>query len=157
MGAFLVSAFSLAFAFLAQYGFDLEPCILCLYQRIPFFMVMGLSALALARPDWFKPLMIAAALLFLGNACLAFYHVGVEQHWWVAATGCSAGASDIQTFNPDEFLASLQKKQPKACDQVDWTFLGISMATYNVFYCLVLGALMLTVLRLINQKSGATA
>ena len=46
-GIFAVSATALANAYIAEYGFGLEPCILCLYQRVPYAVagVLGLAAL----------------------------------------------------------------------------------------------------------------
>lgn len=41
----LVSVGSLGFAFYAQYVQKLLPCVLCLYQRVPFYGVAGLSLL----------------------------------------------------------------------------------------------------------------
>jgi len=33
---FAAAVFALGNAYTAQYAFDLEPCILCLYQRVPY-------------------------------------------------------------------------------------------------------------------------
>ena len=40
---FLISSISLMMALMAQYVFDLEPCILCLYQRVPFYINIALG------------------------------------------------------------------------------------------------------------------
>ena len=45
-----VSIGSLAMAFAAQYLFGLDPCILCLYQRIPYAVTVVL-AVSLNRPS----------------------------------------------------------------------------------------------------------
>lgn len=42
-GLAAISAFALSMAFTAQYIFGLEPCILCLYQRIPYALVIALG------------------------------------------------------------------------------------------------------------------
>jgi len=126
----LVGAGSLTMAFTAQYGFDLEPCILCLYQRVPFAVAIGLGAIGMWRPEWLAGVFALAVLTFATGATIAFYHVGVEQHWWVSA--CTGDVAD--RVSGSDLLASLQAKQPKSCDTVDWTFLGISMATWNVVF-----------------------
>lgn len=124
---------SLAFAFTAQYGFNLEPCILCLYQRIPFAIVAILGGIGYYRPQWLAPLFAMATAAFAINSAIAFYHFGVEQHWWVSAAGCGGG--NVNTVNSAaDILASLDKPQPKACDAVDWTFLGVSMAGWNIVF-----------------------
>jgi len=128
----VVGGGALMMAYIAQFGFGLEPCVLCLYQRIPYAMVAMLGFLGMMRPHLVKPIMIIAAVTFAGGAGIAAYHFGVEQHWWASATGCMGDAG--KTFTTQDLMQSMQKKQPKACDAVDWTFFGISMAGWNVLF-----------------------
>lgn len=127
---------ALAGAYTAQYVFGLEPCILCLYQRIPFAIGGALAIVGVARPEHAKVIMAILIGVFLFEAGLAFYHVGVEQHWWVAATGCSS--SGEISANVAEMLKNIQKPSPKPCDEVDWAILGISMASWNVLFSIFL-------------------
>jgi len=132
-----VAVWSLGLAYAAQYVFGLEPCILCLYQRVPFAVAGALAIVALFLVPEKRGVVIAlCGVAFLVNAGIAFYHVGVEQHWWVSAAGCGDPGGGAMTL--EQMKASLLAKPPKACDEVDWTFLGISMATYNVPYSLAL-------------------
>ncbi len=126
------SAAALASAYIAQYVFGLEPCILCLYQRIPFALAIILAGAALFRPDAAKIIMALMIALFVFEGALAFYHVGTEQHWWASATGWSSTGEISKS--PAEMLKNLQKSIPKPCDEVDWTILGISMAAWNVLF-----------------------
>lgn len=132
------SAAALAAAYIAEYGFELLPCILCLYQRIPFAANIALGLVAAAaffygRRPMGAVIVILAGVVFLGNAALAFYHVGVEQHWWVSAF-------EACTFDPNNLRAALD--QPAVpCDEIPWEMFGISMAGYNVIMCGVAGVL----------------
>lgn len=130
-----VGAGALAMAYVAQYVFGLEPCILCLYQRIPYAVVAILGFIGMMRPYALRPVLMAAAAVFLAGAALAFYHVGVEQHWWASATGCSGGNLST-TVTPADLMKSLETAPPKPCDAVDWTVLGVSMAGWNVVFSL---------------------
>jgi len=127
-----VGAGALAMAYIAQFGFGLEPCVLCLYQRIPYALVAILGFAGLMRPHLMGKLLILAALVFSFGAVIAAYHVGVEQHWWASATGCSGDIA--KTSTPQDLIQSMQVKPVKACDAVDWTMLGISMAGWNVLF-----------------------
>ena len=129
-----VGAGALSMAYIAQFGFGLEPCVLCLYQRIPYAVVAILGFIGMMRPHLVKPFFILAAVMFLSGAALGAYHFGVEQHWWASATGCSGDVS--KAFTTQDLMQSMQKKQPKACDAVDWTFLGVSMAGWKVLFSL---------------------
>ncbi|MBL6958099.1 MAG: disulfide bond formation protein B [Rhodospirillales bacterium] len=137
LGILAASVGALGSAYTAQYGFDLEPCILCLYQRVPF-LVTGLLALVALRvqPGSTKTVFVGlAGVVFLVGAGIAAYQVGVEQHWW--ASGCSGGLPE--NLSIADMKQILTQKQPKPCDDVDWTLFGVSMATYNVFYSGLLG------------------
>ena len=145
------SAGALASAYVAQYVFDLEPCILCLYQRIPFAIAIVLALTAVFKPDFAGAIMAMLIALFIFEGGLAFYHVGVENHWWVSATGCS-GAGGISQ-SPAEMLKNLQKSIPKPCDEVDWTILGISMAAWNVVFSILLAGGSFFGLKQIKRKA----
>jgi disulfide bond formation protein DsbB len=134
----LVTVASLALAMSAQFIFGLDPCILCLYQRVPFALtgLLAVVALRLSTSSLLIPIIvILCGLIYLTGASIAIYHVGVEQHWWIS--GCSGSLSTEVTL--DQLRASLMQKPEKACDDVDWTLFGISMATYNVFFSGMLG------------------
>jgi len=138
----LVAIGTLAAALTAEHVFKLEPCILCIYQRLPFVAtgVMGLIALRMENfPVAVVALIALSGLAYLSGSGIAFYHVGVEQHWWLS--GCSGELSGNLTVT--DLKASLMQKPEKACDDIDWTLFGISMATYNVAYSGGLGLLSL--------------
>jgi disulfide bond formation protein DsbB len=130
---------ALSTAYVAQYYFHIEPCILCLYQRIPyaFVAVLTLAAILMPRGPGRRTLVgLCIPLLFVG-AGIAFYHVGVELHWWESAAGCGGSLPDAMSVA--DFQAALLDKPETSCDQLNWTFLGISMAAYNSAAYLVLG------------------
>lgn len=135
--AMLASAGALATALIAQYGFGLEPCVLCSYQRIPYGAVLLIGLFAFAFGEWDrKAVGHLLGVIFLAGAGLAFYHNGVEQHWWEAATAC--GATGLIPTTVDELKHLLSGNMPKACDQIDWTLFGLSMTVYNTAASLVL-------------------
>ncbi len=132
---------ALATAYTAELAFGVEPCILCLYQRIPYALAGTLALAALLAPGervkvW---AVIGAGVAFLAGAEIAFYHVGVEQHWWRSVASCGVAAGDPQPETVDELRRLLTQARPaKACDEIDWTLFGVSMATYNVAASLAL-------------------
>jgi disulfide bond formation protein DsbB len=133
----LCSAAALAAALISEYGFGLQPCQLCLYQRVPYCLAAAVAIIALRTgAKWDRALLGLCALLFIGNSGLALFHAGVEQHWWAGPASCSSGgAGGAQTI--EELMAQLNKpvKLP-SCDQIAWSLFGISMAGYNVLVSL---------------------
>ncbi len=140
IGIMTASAIALGSAYIAEYGFSLEPCALCLYQRVPYALagVLGIAALSLPRTSRAN-LVALAALLFAIGAGLAFYHVGVEQHWWASAAGC--GGTLPLSMSADDLQAALMAPPDPACDEPTWVVFGISMATWNTGISLALAAL----------------
>jgi disulfide bond formation protein DsbB len=139
----LVTLGALSLALTAQHVYLLEPCILCLYQRIPFIVTGLLAVLALrlkGSSGLIALIIIVCGLVYLVGAGIAVYHVGIEQHWWIS--GCSGTLSDSVSLQ--DLRTSLMQKPEKSCDDVDWTLFGISMATYNVFGSSVLGVASVT-------------
>lgn len=133
LGILLASAGALATAYIAEYGLGLEPCVLCLYQRVPFAagILLGAGALCAERTGHPRAgvwLVALAGAGFLAGAGVALYHVGVEQHWWESAV---CGGAPLATMSIEDLQAALLAPPPKSCDAVDWTFLGLSMASWN--------------------------
>ena len=88
--------------------------------------------------------------IFLAGSFLAFYHNGVEQHWWNAATGCGDTKQIFSNF--EEFQSLLKIKMPKSCDEINWTLFGLSMTVYNMLLSIILGILCLTFDKLRTKK-----
>lgn len=132
----VVSIAILGTALASQYLGGLKPCVLCLWQRYPYAIVIGLAGLGigLARVPGLPPFILGAlaaliALAFAADAGIAAFHVGVEQRWWQGTAGCTGTTGAARTAAD---LARQLKATPVVrCDDVAWSFLGISMAGYN--------------------------
>ncbi len=154
----LVGLSALAAAFTAEYAFGLRPCVLCIYQRVPYAVALGLGLLGLValRPAVLQPLLVlAAGLAFLAGAGIAGFHVGVEQHWWAGTPSCTTPG-----FDANLSLEDLQRQLDEAasfvaCDEVPWSLFGISMAGYNLLASLILAAVfLLTAAKLRSPKAA---
>jgi disulfide bond formation protein DsbB len=148
LGIFAACAGALGTAYVSQYVFGLEPCVLCLYQRVPYMLAGALALLGLCLPtDGRRPtlLIAAAGLIFLAGALIAFYHVGVEQHWWASVAACGGQLSS--EISIEQLQAALSSKPPKPCDEPAFQLFGVSMAGYNSLALLILGIATLFVAR----------
>ncbi len=127
-----------------QYLGGLQPCVLCLYQRWPWGVAIVASLLALAvgnrQPAMPRTLLgLAAAALFIG-AGIAAYHVGVEQQWWAGTAAC--GGVSGQAATVEDLKRQLMATEIVRCDEIAWSFAGISMAGWNMILSLT-GAVLL--------------
>ncbi|MEM1400102.1 MAG: disulfide bond formation protein B [Pseudomonadota bacterium] len=138
----LASAIILASAFAFEHIGGLLPCVLCLQQRWPHAIVVGIGLLILAGrpPNWASGLALIAAggVLFYG-AAVAMFHVGVEQHWWAGTSGCGTGA--LTGATAAELRAQLLATPVARCDEIVWSLLGLSMAGWNFILSVILGSI----------------
>jgi disulfide bond formation protein DsbB len=125
-------------ALLFQYVGKLAPCELCLYQRWPYYAAIPLSLAALlaGRRPATLGLLALCALLFVAGGALAFYHVGIEQHWFAGPTACTSESSAGGSV--EDFTKRLLETPPVRCDQIAWSLLGISLAGWNFLASLAL-------------------
>ena len=127
------SFLALTFALIAQYVFGLMPCVLCVYQRIPyvFAIAFGLMSYGAAKQDKniANLLLGIAGVIFLINFGIAFFHVGVENGWWPGLDEC--GGSDTSHMTLEELRMQILATPVVKCSEAAWSLFGISMAGYN--------------------------
>ena len=138
-----VPAALLAGALGFQYLGGLAPCEMCLWQRWALLAAFAVAAVAwLARkPRW---LLVIAALAVLGNADIAIFHAGVEQHWWQGLTACTAPPL---TGSTADIMGQIMAQPLVRCDAIAWSLWGLSMAAWNALISLALGVWALWTLR----------
>ncbi|HLJ62997.1 MAG TPA: disulfide bond formation protein B [Stellaceae bacterium] len=122
-------------ALLSQYVGGLQPCELCELQRLPYYAVIALAILALWRPRLIPGFGLLAGLIFLVSAGLAFYHLGVEQHWFPGPSACTASGTAASIA---ELRAQILASRSVRCDEPQWALFGISLAGWNVLASLLL-------------------
>jgi disulfide bond formation protein DsbB len=146
-----VGAATILGAWWFQYGLGLEPCPLCLEQRIPYYLAIPLAALVAFGALRGVPRrllmggLIAVALLLGWGAGLGVYHAGTEWKWWAGPQDC-AGAG-FAGGTAGDLLRRMQTARVVRCDEAAWRFLGLSLADYNVLISLALAAVALAGLR----------
>jgi len=143
----IVSLGILGAAFVMQYGFGIEPCILCTYQRIPYALVTGFGLFGATMPlapARRRTVVLICALIFAAGAALATYHLGVEQAWWAGSQACTG---ETATLSMADMEKALSVKPTVRCDAVPWTLFGLSLTAYNLIssvglmlLCLMLAA-----------------
>jgi disulfide bond formation protein DsbB len=146
--ALLASALALAVAIASERLGGLVPCALCLVERWPYRIAIGLGILALVVPP--RParwLLAALALVVLGDAAIAIVHVGVEWHFWPSPL--PECAAPRLSGSIAERLAEMPMRPAKPCDEPTYLVPGlpVSMAAMNLLYALAFGAILLAYLQ----------
>jgi disulfide bond formation protein DsbB len=127
----------IAGAFGSQYFGGLYPCEMCWWQRYAHMAALGFAALAFTAPapsPRSRALALLAAMAIAVSGGIGVYHAGVEAKIFEGFTVCTA------TVHPGASTADLLKQITHAplvrCDEVQWSFLGISMAGWNAIISL---------------------
>ena len=140
-----IAAATLAGAWFFQLVLQILPCQLCLEQRYAYYVAVPLAALvalAAARGAPRNVLIAGLAILaiaVLGNAVLGTYHSGVEWGFWQGPTECTGPVGNLGSAG--NLLERLDTVKVVRCDEVQWRFLGLSLAGYNVLISLAMAAI----------------
>ncbi|MFM6972546.1 MAG: disulfide bond formation protein B [Alphaproteobacteria bacterium] len=147
----LASIIALISAYISEFIFGYQPCILCYYQRKPFFAIIVIVALVLCKKKYQKIGAVFCAILFLVNAGIAFYHSGVEQKFFRGPTTCSSqNLNNITDFK--EFEMAILSTKAVRCDEPQFYFLNLTMANWNFIYSLFLFFLVIIIFTKKLQK-----
>ncbi len=131
---FTLSFFSLAAAFYIEYILGFKPCMLCIYQRIPYAMALLISLTVFFIGNR-NILLIILGLTFLAGIFLSGYHVSIEKGFIDSIFSCTG--ENIKALEKEEILKSLNNIQPD-CKDVDFSIFGVSLATLNFIISFVL-------------------
>ena len=128
-------------ALIIQYWLGHEPCKLCLYERIPYFLSILLLIKILLFKKYEKITLFILFLIFTASAVLAFYHFGIEQGFFSESFVCKAG--DLTgTLSKEQLLEQLNKNSI-SCKDVSFRVLGLSLAIINTILSIILSVIFL--------------
>ena len=126
-------------ALIIQYWLDHEPCKLCLYQRIPYFLAILLIIKIFFFKKYDKITLLILSLIFIGSSALAFYHFGIEQGIFNESLACTT--PDVSKTLSKEQLMELLKQNSVSCKDVSFKILGLSLAAINTIFSLFLSVI----------------
>lgn len=132
----------LAGAFLFQF-LGYAPCKLCLWQRWPHGAAILIGALFAAGAWRFLPW--AGALAALATAGLGLYHTGVERGLLAGPDTCTSNG--VTGVSAEDLLNQILDAPLVRCDEVAWSLMGLSMASWNAILSLALAALWIAAAR----------
>jgi disulfide bond formation protein DsbB len=136
--AALAAGGALAVAFAAEWWGGLVPCALCLVERWPYRVAIGLALVGLLLPRKLAIVALGLVLLAgLASVAAALVHVGVEFGWWPSPLP-ECAAPHFSGGSIADRLRSMPLHPSKACDEPVYvlTWLPVSFAQLNMLYAL---------------------
>ena len=129
-------------AFIIEHQLGHEPCKLCLYQRIPYFLSMMLIIKILFIKKYERITLLILFLVFISSAALAFYHFGIEQGFFSESLACTAGDLS-KTYSKEQLLEQLEQNAI-SCKDVSFRIFGLSLAAINTIFSLILSVIFIS-------------
>ncbi len=127
----------------SQYVGGLHPCEMCWWQRYAHMVAFALALIAFTAPvpsSRARTFTVLAALAIATSGVIGVYHAGVEARIFEGFTQCTALAKGGSTA---DLLRQITHAPLVRCDEVQFRFLGISMAGWNAILSLSGAALIL--------------
>lgn len=152
LGVFIACIGLLAFALYAQHQMFLDPCPLCIFQRVAFMWIGAWALLAaLHNPAGTKMRLFYAVQLLIGAIAGA---ATAARHMWLQGLppdevpDCGPGLSYMMETLPvmDWFTAVLAGDG--SCADIKWSFLGLSMPAWTLVWYLGFGLLTIVIVML---------
>ena len=129
----------LIFAYVIEYKFGHDPCKLCLYQRIPYFISILLILKIFFIKGHERIFLFILSLVFISSSILAFYHFGIEQGFFKESLACT-NESLSENLTRDELLKQLSENTI-SCKDVSLRIFGFSLASINTIFSIVLSGI----------------
>ena len=136
----------------SQYIGGLHPCEMCYWQRWPHGAAVVLALLAFTAPvqsTRSRTLVLLASAAIAISGAIGVYHAGVEAKIFEGFTQCTAMGKGLSTA---ELLKQISHAPLVRCDEVQFRFLGVSMAGWNAILSLG-GVSLILILNLRAQRS----
>ena len=144
-GILAFSILTLSIAYFIQYVLGHKPCNLCIIERIPYIAAIILISLIFILNRYQKIISSLILIFFIFGAVVSFYHFGIEQGFFSESLVCDLGNS--QPLNKEELLNQLKKTEIVSCKDVNFRFLGLSLATINTVISLILSGIIIKVIK----------
>ena len=132
-------SFILVSAFIIEHRLGHQPCKLCLYERIPYFLSVLLIIKIFFIRIYERETLLILSLVFIISTCLAFYHLGIEQGFFIESLACTA-ENLSENITKDELLEQLSQNII-SCKDVSFRIFGFSLAAINTIFSLILSVI----------------
>ena len=144
---FIISLLSILSAIYIEYILEEKPCVLCIYQRIPYLVSIFICFLGYYNNKSFF-LIYCLLFIFLISIILSGYHLGIENNIFKEFSGCTTNTNEILDKS---ILLNTLNNMPSSCKNVTFKLLGFSLAGIN--FVLSFMIIILTLGKLFYEKN----
>ena len=133
---FLISFIALISAYFIEYVLGYQPCNLCLYERVPYFLAILILLVNFKYNKLEKHFIFFLIIIFFIATLLSLYHLGIEQGLIEESLLCNV-EKGTNIIDKNEILKQLQQKNI-SCKDVAFKIFGLSLTSFNIIISLLL-------------------
>lgn len=130
-----ISSLIISGAYILEYFYNFPPCKLCIYQRVPYFLIIMVCFFSFFAKYKSTHFYVIFFLLF-SSFLIAFYHSLVERGLVKFNSGCSSSVDSFE--NIDDLRNHLDSVSITKCDEILFSLMGFSLANINAIISFVL-------------------
>jgi len=148
---FIISSIVIVSAYILENIYNFPPCKLCIYQRIPYFLILFVCATSFLM-EYRNIHFYAIFFLFFSSFLIASFHSLVERGLIEYNSGCSSSINDFESI--EDLRNHLESVALTKCDEIIFSIMGLSLANINslISFSLVLFNIYF-ILRLYGSKN----
>ncbi len=158
---FLICAALMAYALYAQHVLELEPCPLCIFQRVAVIctgVIFLLAALHHPKETGATIYGVLISIAAIGGILLAARHIWIQSQPPGTVAACGATLDYMMQYMPVSTVISKVLSGSGECAEINWRMLGLSMPWWVLFACsgLLIWALWVNVIapRIFNSPTS---
>jgi len=131
------------YALYLQEAQGLDPCPLCIFQRVGLIVLGVVLLLAALPPARMRGALYLAAVLIgvvaLGSGGISLRHVYIQSLPPGAVPACGATLDYLREIFPLTEVVRKVLTGSGECQKIDWTFLGLAMPAWALIWTVLLG------------------
>jgi disulfide bond formation protein DsbB len=150
----VICASLLGYALYVQHAMFLDPCPLCIFQRVAFLWIGSVALLAALHNPTGAVRWVYTILVLLGcatGAAIAVRHVWLQNLPPDQVPECGMGLNYMLDTMPFADVLRQVFYGSGECAQIDWTFAGLSMPAWTLVWYILIALVTLAIV--ISGKS----
>jgi disulfide bond formation protein DsbB len=131
----LINILIILSALFIEFFLKIKPCILCIYQRYTYYIIILFSIIYFLKKDLKILLILLIIFTSLVSIILSVYHVGIETGFIEETMSCKTLNNNL---SKDAILKQFESNLAASCKEVNFKLFGVSLASINIILSLIL-------------------
>jgi disulfide bond formation protein DsbB len=131
----LINILIILSALFIEFFLKIKPCILCIYQRYTYYIIILFSIIYFLKKDLKILLILLIICTSLVSIILSVYHVGIETGFIEETMSCKTLNNNL---SKDAILKQFESNLASSCKEVNFKLFGFSLASINIILSLIL-------------------